>query len=90
MGIYSDEKVYGISLKLGEIVLIEKTYLDEMHFIEKQEIHQIFDMLTDDEKLNLKVEFYRSWSTTYTPVPNIIKTWHPVDLKILDSFLEKN
>jgi hypothetical protein len=52
MGIYSDEKVYGISLKLGEIVLIEKTYVYEMHFIEKQEIHQIFDMLTDDEKFN--------------------------------------
>lgn len=63
MGIYSDEKIYGISIRMADEILFEQTYLTPMTH---EDIKSLYDTLTEQKK-NVLLLFYKSFSSTLEP-----------------------
>ena len=85
MGIYSDGKVYGVSLVIDNVSIIEKTNTKEMTGQQIQEIKTIYDLLSTEDRYKILVRFYTSAVSTYnseTYAP--FMTWFPVDVQSLE------
>jgi hypothetical protein len=88
MGIYSDGKIYGISLVSSDIIIYEKKYPYEMGLLEINEAADLYKSLSDDIKASIRISFYCKSSTTYEPtVPNEFMHWFPVDKDVLEKYL---
>ena len=90
MGIYSDGKIYGVSLKLDEEFIFNKTHTDEMTYLQIQELKGIYEMLSYDKRYATNIMFYMSCSSTY----NISKTspfmsWIPGNIALLENLFER-
>ena len=66
MGIYSDGKVYGISLVLNHIVLFEEKYEEPVRPYQLDYAKDCYSKLNDEEKDVLTIHFYTKYSTTYS------------------------
>ena len=87
MGIYSDGKIYGISLILDGKILFEKTFLVVMDGFVIEIVKDIYNGLTDDEKNDLNIRFYTSCSSTYDTDNNIFMLWIPSNKNTLEKFI---
>ena len=88
MGIYSDGKIYGISLVSSDVIIYEKKYPYEMGLLEINEAADLYKTLWGDIKEGIHIRFYCKSSTTYEPnVPNEIMHWFPVDKDVLEKYL---
>ena len=85
MGIYSDGKVYGISLKLDHEIVFMKKYSYEMGNIEIQDVRDIYNTLTGEQKQHINVSFFTSCSTTYEVSENKSMTWFPGSINMLET-----
>jgi hypothetical protein len=83
MGVYSDGKIYGISLKLNNQILFEKISSDEMIVSEIQELKELYDKLDKEEKVKLNIKFYNWFSTTYST----FMSWVPSDYITLERLI---
>jgi hypothetical protein len=63
MGVYSDRKIYGVSLKL-ENISFEKIYSDEISESEKQDVKAFYDSLNADQREKLNVRFFLKFTST--------------------------
>ena len=84
MGVYSDRKVYGISLHL-EKTLFEKTYLEEITLEQKEEVRQFYDSLTKEQKEKLMVRFFLSFKTP----ENTFTSWVPATNTAVEQLLQR-
>ena len=66
MGIYSDGKVYGISLVLNHIVLFEEKYQESLTGYQLEPVKECYNRLTEEEKDVLTIHFYTACSVTYS------------------------
>ena len=87
MGIYSDGKIYGVSLILDGKILFEKTFLVVMDGFVIEIVKDIYNGLTDDEKNDLDIRFYTSCSSTYDTDNNIFMLWIPSNKNTLEKFI---
>ena len=87
MGIYSDGKIYGVSLILDGKILFEKTFLVVMDGFVIEIVKDIYNGLTDDEKNDLNIRFYTSCSSTYDTDNNIFMLWIPSNKNTLEKFI---
>jgi hypothetical protein len=87
MGIYySHRKIYGISFKLDNEILFEKTYTDEMNLIEIQEVKDIYDNLTYAQMRTIHIRFYISCSSTYDiSERETFLSWVPANTRMLEN-----
>ena len=72
MGVYTDRKIYGVSLKF-ENISFEKIYSDEISVDQKKEVRQFYDSLTKEQKDKLTVRFFLSFKTP----ENTFTSWVP-------------
>jgi len=90
MGIYSDGKIYGISLFLSDVILYMKKYPYEMGLLEITEIRNFYETLSEQERLQLEFLFWVKSSTTYEPtVPNEYMHSVPVNRLLFENLLFK-
>ena len=90
MGIYSDGKIYGVSLVSSEFVVYSKKYSHVMGILEINELKVLYVSLSEDVKSSLKVIFWIKSSTTYEPtVPNEFMHRYNADRVALEEFLKR-
>lgn len=78
MGIYSDGGVYGILLAIDCRQIIERTYEQKLTGPQIQEIKNLYDALSTEDKLNITVRFYTSAVSTCDPGnTSSFMTWFP-------------
>lgn len=78
MGIYSNGTIYGVSLYLDNRSIIERTYEQKMTGPQIQEIKNLYNSLSIEDKHNITVRFYTSAVTTCDPCSTSpFMTWFP-------------
>jgi len=82
MGIYSDGKIYGISIRL-DLVVYEKIYENPITLEQIQEAKDFYNSFVSVETQPLSVSVYVKCSSTYTLEPNSFMSWIPSDLNQL-------
>jgi hypothetical protein len=87
MGIYSDGKIYGVSLILDGKIIFEKSFLVVMDGFAIEEVKKEYNSLSDEEKNDLSIRFYTSCSSTYDTDNNIFMTWIPSNKNTLEKFI---
>jgi hypothetical protein len=76
MGIYSDGKIYGISIRL-DIVVYEKIYEQPITEGQIQEAQDFYNSIGQDD-----VSVYVKCSSTYVLEPNSFMSWVPSSILI--------
>lgn len=90
MGIYSDGKIYGVSLVSSDLVVYSKKYPYVMGRLEINELTDLYVSLSEDAKSSLKIMVWIKSSTTYEPtVPSEFTHWYPIDRVALEEFLKR-
>ena len=81
MGIYSDGKIYGISIRL-DLVVYERTYPHKITLDQIQEAKDFYNSFDSVERKGrpLTVKIYVKCSSTYTSDSNSFMSWVPSDL----------
>jgi hypothetical protein len=87
MGIYSDGKIYGVSLILNGKIIFEKTFEVVMDGFAIEIVKKEYNRLTNDEKNDLSIRFYTSCSSTYDTNNNIFTMWIPSNKNTLEKFI---
>ncbi len=77
MGIYSDGKIYGISIRL-DVVVYEKTYDEPITSVQIQEAKDFYHSV--EAKDSLQVSVYVKCSSTYVLEQNSFMSWIPSNL----------
>ena len=90
MGIYSNGEIYGISLVVNENILFKKIYNDKIDSVQIEEIKEIYNKLSLEEKDKLVIQFYLSFCTTYS-ISNTetFMSWVPSSKDLLEKMLDK-
>lgn len=90
MGIYSDGKIYGVSLVSSDIIVYSRKYPHVMGLLEINEVGDLYANLSEETKLGLKISFWLKSSTTYEPtIPSEFMHWYPSDRLALEGFLKR-
>jgi hypothetical protein len=84
MGLHTDKKIYGVSLKLDNNILIDTIFEEELYDSQILEIKGLYDSLTLEEKFRLYIRCYISCSYE----TNIFRTWLPGDICMIECLLQ--
>jgi hypothetical protein len=90
MGIYSDGKIYGVSLISSDVIVYSKKYPYIMGPLEINEVSDLYASLSVETKQLLKVSFWLKSSTTYEPTfPSEFMHWYPSDNQTLEELIKR-
>jgi len=87
MGIYSDGKIYGVSLILEDRTIFELTSTEILNLDEIHAIKEKYDELTNEQKNNTIIRFYTSCSSTYDNNTDSFMCWFPGSQDALERLL---
>lgn len=87
MGIYSNGKIYGISLFLNENEIFKKIYSQEMTSSQIKNALDEYNLLKNN-KSNVIINIYSPCSSTYNGLPNISMSWFPANKEILENAIQ--
>jgi len=77
MGIYSDGKIYGVSIRYTDIVLFERQYEVNLSIDQINEIKEFYNNLSEEGRENISVYIYMSFVSTYSPSNKRLLSWVP-------------
>jgi hypothetical protein len=84
MGIYSDGKIYGVSLILDDRTIFELTSTEILNLDEIHMVKENYYELTNKQKNNTIIRFYMSCSSTYNSNTDSFMTWFPGSQDVLE------
>ena len=90
MGIYSDGKIYGVSLVSPDGIIYSNKYPYSMGILEFKEVADLYSSLSEETKIVMKVSFWLKSSTTYEPtIPSEFMHWYISDISTLEELFKR-
>ena len=85
MGIYSDGKIYGVSIRYTDIVLFERKYEVNLSIDQVNEIKEFYNNLSEEGRGDVSVYIYMAFLSTYSPSDKRLMSWVPSSRERLEA-----
>jgi len=89
MGLFSNDKIYGVNLQLGNDDLYKKIYEEEMNAEQINDVKVFFNNLSASLKGKIVVRFYTSCCTSSTGTQEaLFMMWFPGNRFLLERLID--